>query len=93
MHIGEVFDGFQLNKDLTVTNQIWDVGLLQTLTVVKERQLFLRFEGNRSGAQLDFHALLINRLHESMVLLAVHLESCTHDMANFVFERNIHFGG
>jgi len=92
MLVGEVLDGFQLNKDLTVTNQIWDVGLLQTLAMVKESQLFLRFEGNRSGAQLDLHALLINRLHESVSLLAVHLESGTHDLIHLIFEWNVRIG-
>jgi hypothetical protein len=75
MLVGEVFHGFQLNKDLVEANQIGDVGLLQPMTMVEKNQFLLGFEGDGSGAELDFHAFLIHRFDKSVALLVVNLES------------------
>jgi hypothetical protein len=92
MLVGEVLHGFQLNKDLVEAKQIGDVGLLQPMTMVEKNQFPLGLEGDGSGAQLDFHAFLIYRFDKSMTLLAVNLESRSHDLIHLILEWNVHAG-
>src|SRR5207302_3461650 len=89
MFVGQRRNGFEFDDDFAKTNEIGLISLSQRSTAVTQGQLRLRNGRNLQVFELDFHALLINRLKESAALVLVNREASSNDRVAFRFEQKI----
>ena len=85
MLIDQGGDGFDLNDDVIVANEVWCERLNKSAPVIVQSLRCLRLKWNSLQLKFDFQALVINRLEKTAALIFVNGEASANDGIAFIF--------
>ena len=85
MLIDQGGDGFDLNDDVIVANEVWCKRLNERSPAILQSLRCLRLKWNSLRLKFDFQALVINRLEKAAALIFVNGEARADDGIAFIF--------
>jgi len=75
----KALNGFQLDDNYSLDNQIYTERAINRHALVREFDAALGFEAQARSSQFDNHAIAVNRLQQPRAKFLMHLDSATND--------------
>src|SRR5579859_1539332 len=86
---GQLIEGFQLDNDIVIADEVGDVLLFELVAFVSNRQSLLADKRNATVTQLNFQRLMIDGLQEPRAQLTMYRNRSTDDRIHFILAHNL----